>query len=68
MNRLHLRYRLINSKGHFVDMMDPRKTTRDPNRALMLSMEQVDNCLKRYPELEGFKVQEVVKSNNQVLR
>lgn len=49
-------------------MMDPRRTTKDPNRALMLSMEQVANCLKRYPELKGFSVQEVVKSNSQVLR
>lgn len=68
MNRLHLRYRFVNGREEFVDMMDPRRTTKDPNRALMLSMEQVDNCLKRYPELKGFKVQEVVKSNSQVLR
>lgn len=68
MNRLHLRYRLINPKGHFVDMMDLRRTTSDPCRALMGTQEQIGNCLKRYPELKGFSVQEVVKSNNQVLR
>ena len=68
MNRLHLRFRFVSPRGDFIDMMDIRRTTKDPNRALMVNREQADNCLKLYPELAGFLIQEVMPSKTQVLR
>jgi len=63
-----LNRRLVNARGEFVHFIDLTQTTTDPNKALMANQEQIDNCLKRYPELRAFRVEEVVKSREQVLR
>lgn len=63
-----LNRRLVNARGEFVHFIHLDQTTKDPNTALMATQEQIDNCLKRYPELRGFAVQEVIKSKGQVLR
>lgn len=67
-NKWHLNQRFVSPSGLFASMFDLTKTTKDPNAAWMGTKEQVDNCLKRYPELEGFEVQEVVPEKAQVLR
>lgn len=68
MNKILMRFRFVNVRNEFVDMLDLRKTTRDHRRALMLNKEQVENCLKLYPELRSFQLQEVIPEKQKVLR
>lgn len=67
-NKWHLNQRFVSPSGLFASMFDLTKTTKDPNAAWMGTKEQVDNCLKLYPELRSFQIQEVVPSKEQILR